>query len=362
MELCTGTTSERGYMKLKHLWFEVTRNCNSRCSYCQVWKNTKQTQQITPSELGATLKTPLFQRVEYIINSGGEPTCEAKLLSYLQEEHAALPKARLQLSTNGLLPTTMIEVATAMLNEGAKLDVGISLDGVGADHDIIRGVKGNFEKVDRLLQELPKYSNVTVGATLTDQTLKPNFDALRYASERNIPFMFHWLNTSEFYENTKTEYTTKSICEAVLQLPASLYRDLWVRSLLGNTQRLRCKALQDFAIIRNNGDVVPCLTLWNQPVGNIGNRPIINAGQLVQAKKLVKACVGCLNNWAVSWSLQSYPLKYPVYWWKLKQILREKFRKREEYDKLKIPNLKDFDFEYVESRRMNRSTKCKGER
>ena len=40
---------------------------------------------------------------------------------------------------------------------GLEVIVGISLEGVGKQHDDVRGVIGNFKKVDRLVDYLVKY-------------------------------------------------------------------------------------------------------------------------------------------------------------------------------------------------------------
>lgn len=247
-----------------------------------------------------------FRNIEYIINSGGEPTLEPLLIEYLKAEHEALPKAKLQLSTNGLLPEKVIQAAMEMRKVDVCLDVGLSLDGVGSEHDRIRGVQGNFEKIDQLIKNLYGIANVTAGATLTDQTIHDNMEAYQYARQHQLPFLYHWLNESTFYSNQNCKYTTRNIQKAVMQLPKSLYRKMWLESLNGKKPQFKCKALQTFAVLKADGSLAPCLTFWNYPESE-------------KARQAVKNCEGCLNNWAVNWSLQSYPLRYPLYLYALRR-------------------------------------------
>jgi MoaA/NifB/PqqE/SkfB family radical SAM enzyme len=310
---------------LKHLWFEVTDQCNSRCSYCNIWKK-KHTGKITqkllsPNQLYLALTDPVFKNIKYVLNSGGEPTLKSSLLSYFEMEHKALPNATLQLSTNALLPNRVLEVAKAMFRQNCKIQVGISLDGIGDEHDRIRGAKGNFEKIEWLVPELKKYALVTLGATLTSATLKENLHAFEWAKSQGIPFMFHWLNKSSFYDNLDSNCENISVTSAVQMLPPSPYRDMWLSSLAGNPIRFKCKALQDFCVLKINGDIVPCLSLWSLAVGNIfENTPfsIFRSQYVKDAKRTIARCSGCLNNWGVCWSL-TFIQKY---WWWVKEKLK----------------------------------------
>lgn len=310
-------------MPIKYLWFETSRICNSRCGYCNIWKTRDNGErQLTPKQLYLTLTDPMFKNVCYVINSGGEPTLQPKLLDFLEVEHKACPNARLQLSTNGLLPERVLAVARAMSEIGCRLDVGLSLDGVGEEHDRIRGVKENFEKVEYLFQELPKYANVAAGATLTLKNYKANIRAFEYAKEHGIPFIFHWLNSGSFYKNTATELKdVKRIASAVGLMQPSLYRSMWLNHLKGKPLKFRCKTLRDFLVLKLNGDVAPCLSHWDMVVGNVFDKsPSAILKGVGQYRKRLSDCV-CLNNWGVKWSLT----KFQRYFWKGKEILKENF-------------------------------------
>lgn len=172
-------------LKPRWLWFGITDRCNSQCTYCNIWRTEPTKDVLTPKEIEKTLSDPLFRDVEYILNSGGEPTLRHDLEEIILIEHTVLPKARIQLSTNGLLPERVIDVVKFAVKHDINIDVGTSLDAIGEKYDSIRGVKGNFKKVDWLLHELVALrknygdkTSVNFGFTLIDRTL-PSLEEVR---------------------------------------------------------------------------------------------------------------------------------------------------------------------------------------
>lgn len=307
-------------MDIKYLWFQVTNLCNSRCDYCTIWQNKPYAEEMTPKQLCKILSDNVFRNLKYLLNSGGEPTLDPCLEEFLLVEHDLFPNAIIQLSTNGLLPDRVLSVAKLMYNKNHPLQVGISLDGMGQEHDAIRGVKGNFKKVEALIPKLRKYALVTVGATLTEENLPQNIKALNWAKKHNLPFIFHWLNRSSFYGNFTDKHKNQKIIDAVKMLPPSLYRDMWLKDLLGKPVKFSCKALKDFCVLKRNGDISPCLSHWNVSIGNaLHNSPSFLFS--IADREFVKDCNGCLNNWGVCWSLSTFQ-KY--LWWgkrKIKELL-----------------------------------------
>jgi len=318
----------------RFLWFGVTDRCNSRCSTCNIWRMKPCDKTLTSANILRILSQAPFEKLEYIINSGGEPSLRSDLKNILRNEYEACPKARIQLSTNGILAERILDVVGFMVEEnGIGLDVGISLDGIGEKHDLVRGVKGNFEAVDWLIHELnvlrKKHDlNVTVGSTLTSQTAKNYRELLEYSKRMGVPFMFHWFNQSSFYGNMRDKepdgYDLKDGVES--SMPCSLYRDMWVQSLVtGKIPRFRCFALNSFMVLKCNGDVAPCLSLWDSVVGNMRTEKypscVWHSEKAKAARKVVKNCSGCLNSWGVNWSLRTSYL--PLLTYEAKRRLRD---------------------------------------
>jgi len=300
-------------LKPRHLWVELCDICNSNCDYCNIHNKKPIDNPLSSHELYKALSDPVFSNVNYIINSGGEPAVRKDFDHALLMEHKALPKATLQISTNGLLPEKIVNAITTIHKSvpNVNFEVGISLDGVGAEHDRIRGVVGNFEKVKYLISEMKRLGvPVSLGATLMEKNLENNLLAHEYALAQGVPFLYHWFNTGSFYE--KKGESQKKIAVAVQQLPDGLYRDFWLSSLKDKPYGFRCFALNDFAVLKLNGDIVPCLSKWDQPIGNVkvhSPSEIWNSKEAQHGRNLVSGCSGCLNSWGCSWSLSAayYP-------------------------------------------------------
>lgn len=305
------------------LWIEVTDKCNSRCRTCNIWAQKPIDNPLTPDEIYKTLSDPVFKDVDYIINSGGEPTTREDLGAFLQAEHHALPNATIQLSTNGLDPDKVISVVALMLgaHPTLKMDVGTSLDGIGADHDGERRVEGNFDSVTHLINRLIMLRNlygrdrltIGFGTVVTDRTIN-NIPALRrYADEKGIGMLIQWYNQSGFYSNTNSKDNSEEVSrirEVVKEADYTILSDLWCNYLEGKPHSFNCMALQSFCVIKCNGDIVPCLSYWNNKIGNVRNNTPSN---ILKRRGGITCTNHCLNSWATYWSFEADPIQYVRY-------------------------------------------------
>jgi MoaA/NifB/PqqE/SkfB family radical SAM enzyme len=149
----------------------TTDRCNSRCKQCNIWQQKPTENPLTPAEIGTALLSPVFNDVKQIILTGGECTLRDDLYEIILYIKIALPTANIIISTNGLLPDRVIRLVARLKELGHCISVGTSLDGTGKSHDEIRGVPGNFNKVDTLLKALPD-TDKSVGFVLSELTVE----------------------------------------------------------------------------------------------------------------------------------------------------------------------------------------------
>jgi MoaA/NifB/PqqE/SkfB family radical SAM enzyme len=319
--------------------YMVTDRCNSRCVHCNIWRNEPSKDPLIPEEVEQLFKDDLFKNVKYVLCTGGEPAVRNDLQDIILGIHKALPNATIQLSTNGLLPDRVIEVAKTAVNNGICLDVGVSLDGIGKEHDKIRGVKGNFARSDRLIHELVALRDgcknklsITVGVVISDLTLDSLSEVRSYAKRLNIELTEAWYNESSFYDNVgKNVFRSKRLIEAVRSQPPSPLQNLWLRALHGKSIKFPCFAMQTFFVLKCNGDIVPCLTKWNSKAGNVRESSpmaIWHSDEAKKVRKIVKACQGCLNSWGAGWSLSSSFYSFLFFYLKNPRIAFAKLGKR----------------------------------
>jgi len=302
----------------EYLFWEITDACNSRCSNCNIWRVKPSRDVLKPEEVERLFSSGFFKDVKDVIISGGEPV----LLPYLEENllimrKHIMPNASVSLSTNGLLPDRVIRTTKNCIKHGMKMIVGVSLDGIGEHHDLVRGVKGNFEKVDYLLKELKKlkedesYANslkVTIGYTFSPTTFHYFEEVRDYAESLGMYFLPQMYEEFSYYSNTdrQTSYSEDMI-EAAQDMPPSFQKELILRCLRKAPIAYKCCSMRKFFVLHCNGDISPCLRFAHVKVGNIRDLDVTEVwtGDKVRnARALVDACKGCSNTWATGWSMR----------------------------------------------------------
>jgi len=122
--------------------WNLTRHCNLYCAHCYADATDKpQSGEMTTAEGKRLIDDLADFGVPVLLFSGGEPLMREDLFDLAA--YAVTKGIRCVLSTNGTLVTP--EVAKRIKEAGLSY-VGVSLDGVGATHDKIRGKKGAFEQ------------------------------------------------------------------------------------------------------------------------------------------------------------------------------------------------------------------------
>ncbi|MEA3409628.1 MAG: radical SAM protein, partial [Candidatus Eisenbacteria bacterium] len=116
----------------------VTYRCNARCTVCDIWKNeSRADEEIAPSDYAW-----LPRSLRSVNVSGGEPFLRDDLVEIVSVIERVCPRARVVISTNGLNPSRI----EAMMGKMTHIAVRVSVDGVGAKHDEIRGIDGAYDK------------------------------------------------------------------------------------------------------------------------------------------------------------------------------------------------------------------------
>ncbi|MBI5301446.1 MAG: radical SAM protein [Chloroflexi bacterium] len=143
----------------------VSYRCNSKCRTCDVWR--KPNDDLTLDEW-----TRVFQNIGhgpiYLTFTGGEPFLRKDLPEMVLAGYQLCRPEYITIPTNGIL-TQRIAEGVAKICAGAprsRIGINLSLDGIGAEHDDIRLVPGNWNKAMetwRALKDLQKqHSNLVL--------------------------------------------------------------------------------------------------------------------------------------------------------------------------------------------------------
>ena len=182
--------------------------CNASCTMCHIWQHQPQ-MEISLAILRQTLANSAYYQIRRVEISGGEPTLRPDLVKVGDVLVAALPKLeRVQLLTNALESQTAIQriLALAQIIQDAcvKFEVSVSLDGVGREHDRVRGVEGNFAAAVSAIGVLKELGvHVSLSCTLTPLNVHGADDLLLWSQDNGLPLPdFRLALDIERYDNS----------------------------------------------------------------------------------------------------------------------------------------------------------------
>jgi MoaA/NifB/PqqE/SkfB family radical SAM enzyme len=198
----------------------VTLNCNARCLMCDIWKQPG-AGEMQPREY---LRLPASLRE--INLTGGEPFLRRDLPEVVAAVRQACPRARVVISTNGLLVDRMGEMAPRLLQQAPALGVRVSIDGLEETHDRLRGVPGAFERARRSLEGLrvAGVQDLGIGMTLLVENVAQIGQVYRLAEALGVEFSVTLASESPIYFGDNKAHLRPRDGE---ELPQQLRRLAW---------------------------------------------------------------------------------------------------------------------------------------
>lgn len=133
------------------LTFFVTRRCNARCPYCFYLQGAGMAEsdaaELTLEEIGKVSRS--LGSLLWLAFSGGEIFLRKDLVEISRVFHRQNRPAIMLYPSNGLLPQLIHDSMAQILWQCSDsiVVVKLSLDGVGAAHDALRGTSGGFDKL-----------------------------------------------------------------------------------------------------------------------------------------------------------------------------------------------------------------------
>jgi MoaA/NifB/PqqE/SkfB family radical SAM enzyme len=131
----------------------LTYRCNSKCKTCNIWRRE------SSNELSAGEFDEVFRKIGgayWFTLSGGEPFLRNDIVEICRSVHDNCKPGIINIPTNGLLcdviPGRVKEILEVCPD--SQIVVNVSMDGIGEQHDEIRGVRGNFERAMKTYKAL----------------------------------------------------------------------------------------------------------------------------------------------------------------------------------------------------------------
>lgn len=280
----------------------LTYRCPMRCQMCNIWQNpTDKKEEIKASDLRS------LPRLKFINLTGGEPFVREDLPEIVEECFKHTP--RIVISTSGWFDDRVIELARQFPNIGIR----ISIEGLQAKNDELRGREGGFEKGYRTLVKLKEMGvkDIGFGCTVSNSNSSDMLELYKLSHELGMEFAtaaFH--NSYYFHKHDNKITNTDKVCrdfETLVNLqlkehhPKAWFRAFFNMGLInyieGRPRMLPCEAGSANFFIDPWGEVYPCNGMeekfWMESMGNIHNADFMDIWQSEQAdrvRELVRTC------------------------------------------------------------------------
>jgi len=274
----------------------VTARCPLRCGHCFYRAEAdaaSEAAELTLTEL--RLLANRLPPVPKLILTGGEPFLRRDLTEIAAAFYDGASRVQqITIPTAGLHANRTAELVRALLSDrpGRVLEVQLSIDGVGAQHDAIRG-PGTFERLVQTYRTLAPLARTFDGLairfnfTFSRPTQGHFGDVFRYVTEElGHPQLDMVLvrkataNAAYFAEIDMAEYRRAAQLlqtleerrggrlQRALAQRVSLERDIVARHYEGRRALEDCAAGVLAAVIGETGDVYPCEML-DRKLGNL---------------------------------------------------------------------------------------------
>ncbi|GKU25237.1 putative heme d1 biosynthesis radical SAM protein NirJ1 [Clostridium folliculivorans] len=164
--------------------WNCTKTCNLKCKHCYASSDSKKYDgELTLYEAKKFIDDLKDFNVPALLFSGGEPLMRENILDLLA--YAKERKIRSTISTNGTLLDKFTCKALKKINLGY---VGVSLDGIGSNHDNFRGVKGSFDNALKGIRNcIEAGQKVGLRFTINKNNYKELEDIFKLIKEEKIP-------------------------------------------------------------------------------------------------------------------------------------------------------------------------------
>lgn len=264
------------------LIFQVTNICNSRCITCFNWKilNKNIKKELTLEEIDRFTKK--IGNLNIVTIGGGEPFLRNDLPEIIDCFDRNNNLSVVAIPTNCVLVDKILSKTEKILKKfRGRVKIGLSIDGIGKDHDKIRGVEGNFEKVletyHGLAELKKKYPKLRLRLCTTVFNLNVNkiIDLLKYVKE-NMPAIDFYgglellrgdynqdqvkeIKPDEFIQIIEAmEKDNKNEKNLYKRVISPIYYKLALDTLKRKEQIIPCRISAFYPVIDALGNIYPC--------------------------------------------------------------------------------------------------------
>ncbi|MDY6844674.1 MAG: radical SAM protein [Thermodesulfobacteriota bacterium] len=243
----------------------VTYRCNARCSMCHTWRHPTKKEEEFPPRMVEEIRGNL----NFVNITGGEPFLRDDLDEIID---IALTKTRrLVISTNGYFTDRIVGLAEMY---GNRIGIRISIEGLPAANDELRGIEDGFDHALRTLLTLHGMGLKDIGLciTVSDRNAKDMIVLYRLVDALGLEFATAVTHNSYYFHKhdnlfddpQKIAGEFEAIAAELLNSnrPKNWFRAYFNMGLAnyvrGGKRTLPCEVGTDVFFLDPNGNVMPC--------------------------------------------------------------------------------------------------------
>ncbi len=310
----------------------ITYRCNAKCYMCHTWQHpSKKDEEFTPD-----LVNKIPSGLKFINITGGEPLLRDDLDEII--EIALTKTKRLVISTNGYFTKKIIKLAEKFSNQ---IGVRISIEGLQAANDELRGIKDGFDHGLRTLVTLRDMGlkDIGFGITVSDRNAEDMIELYRLANAMGVEFATATTHNSYYFHKHDNRYENPEMIAGEFEkIAAELLKanrpKNWFRAYFnmglankvrGGKRPLPCEVGTDVFFLDPYGNVMPC-NGSDEPMimGNLNEytfNEIWHGQRAIEIRNHVKNCKKqCWMIGSASPAMRKH-IWVPVFW-----ILKNKIR------------------------------------
>ena len=335
--------------------FFITARCNMRCKHCFYWKEmekARQSSELSLSEIELLSENmPPFPQ---LLIMGGEPFLRNDLYDIVKLFYHNNHTRFFLLPTNGYFSNKVYSFCKKITTEmpDAYLLLHLSIDGVGEEHDRIRGLKGSFIRLMQTYEKVSVLEKADNNLYVEFLTCCSGFnksaieEILRYLKEKYgvRTLCYNLVRAAPLDKEAKDikaedyldlvnilhrGYKSKSIFERLYYLRRKSISYLNYENLKKKRKFLPCLAGRLNVVISEEGIIYPC-ELLPSPMGDLGKErfdfnKIWSSQEAERVRDEVRKCsIRCTHETNVITN-STFSLK--AYFYLLYLLLRNHFRK-----------------------------------
>lgn len=343
----------------------VTYRCNARCNMCSRYKAPSRPEEELTLEAIRKLPKMYFTNV-----TGGEPFVRTDLRDVVRELYRK--SDRVVISTNGYFTDRILDLC----GEFPKVGIRVSIEGLQATNDEIRGLPDGFSRGYETLKKLVEagHPDVGFGMTIQDMNAKDVVPLYRISDELGMEFATASLHNSFYFveANNRIEdrpmvaQNIEGLCNELLRSnsPKKWMRAYFNHGLInyiyGQPRLLPCDMAFDTFFVDPYGDVMPCNgTKEKLVMGNLNRQSwdeLWNSPEAGAVRARVRRCDrNCWMIGSVSPAMRKYIWRPAA--WVLRHKAKALFSKRP-YDMRELRIVRDYEAGLVTKGELDALSTC----